>query len=224
MRSRIGQAFSKISTTRFQIGALVLNLVLTLVIGAQSLHAVFLKTEYPAVKGWPDAAALADAGPPAAPASGLVDRAERVARGLEARTPASAVRAKPPIGGAAPPAEAEAGPLGDHWALGMSLLTDDPEERFCVLERKDADPGPGGKPRIPLHRGPAASPPAPARAAKKVLKVNDRWTDAEQGIDVRILEVARDGVRYEDLRDGRRAIYTLGRKPRAPEFWQEVPR
>ena len=209
------------SLPRFQVGFLVANLLLTLVLGAQSLHAVFQKPEYPAVKSWPDAAALQDAGPPAAAVS-LANRAVEIGRRLEA-SPAAVVPREPPPG-AAPRAVEESGPLEKDWELSMSLVSADPQQCFCVLRRKEEERARAVRSPASIQRAKLQKPPVPACGDMKMLKVNDRWTDAERGIDIRVLEVAKDLVRYEDLRDGSRAVHALTRTPRVPEFWKELPR
>ena len=197
-----------------QAGFLVLNLALTLLIGAQSLHAVFQKPDFAPVTSWPDPAELKDDGPPQVVPPNPIRRADEISqrfvgRPVEDGDVTKSKKDEPP------PPPAESGPLDRDWVLSMCLVVGDPQECYCVLERKAsgevrASIAPRG-PRVPAQR-------AQTRPEMKMLKVGERWVDEELKIDIRVLDVSNGRLVYESGKGGHSGPFFLGKKPAAPMF------
>ncbi len=198
-------------------GLLVLNLVLTLLIGGQTLLAVFHPPETLKLNRWPAPEDLRDTGAPTGPAPDMGPRIARIRDALEPRAPNETGRGgdvPPPPEPAVPPP----GPLDANWEISMFIVTEDPQANWCVLQKKDPAaatrilPGsvrppirvPGGK----VQRVPGQVP----TTDKKTLQVNQRWVDEDLKIDIAVIDVTPWKMIYEDRSDPRMPVFELPRK------------
>jgi hypothetical protein len=224
----------KISTTHFRIGFLVLNLVLTVLIGAQALFAVFQKPEFPKLTRWPDPEELKDTGGIKTSTEGLVAKAVQISRGLGDKPPPAPVltgndTTKKPIEDAPPggPDDLPPGPLNDNWELSMCLVTGDPLKNYCVISKKDPASQAGGAPKSgpagpkissrvvrPQVRVPGAKtqrvPGQGAPSDSKMLRVKDPWFDEDLKINIWVVDIQMNRMVYEDATNWRQ--YALVKK------------
>jgi hypothetical protein len=209
----------RFTVTQIRVGILLLNLILTLLVGSQTVYAILRR---PAAVDAPrfDPVKFSYAGSAAPSEPPQVSRVPGIGQSffppkVVAPPPApdskGEKKPEPEVG----QGELPKGPLDEGWEYVQCIIELDPRQNRATLQKKDASASMPGAPakrsagpqrkiiksavsqaprtgRPPIQGGAAGS------ASGKTIQVGRRWVDEDLKIDIRVREITKGQFVYEE--------------------------